>query len=99
VSVLSKPEVSSKYAKNYVAAHVDFGEIEADDPPQQAMIKRYNSRQLRPLLVFLDAQGKEVARVARGLKSVEDALLLDRFVSGRHYRKIDFPGFKAAQRG
>jgi hypothetical protein len=98
--VLRKPEVSAKFVKNYVGAHADFGELELDDnDPRHAMVKRHNPRRLRPVLVFLDDQGKEVARLTGGLKSSEDALLLDRFVSEKHYRKSDFSGFKAAQRG
>lgn len=96
MSVLLAPEVSSRFLKNYVAAHVDFGEIATGDP-RQAMVKRHNNGQLRPMIVFLDAQGKEVARVA-GLRSKDEALLLDRFVSEKHYRKSDFSAFKAAQR-
>lgn len=100
MSVLRKPEVSAKFVKNYVGAHADFGELELDDnDPRHAMVKRHNPRRLRPVLVFLDDQGKEVARLTGGLKSSEDALLLDRFVSEKHYRKSDFSGFKAAQRG
>jgi hypothetical protein len=99
VSVLHKPEVSAKFIRNYVGAHADFGELELDDNDlRHAMVKRHNPRKLRPVLVFLDGEGREVARLSGGLKSAEDALLLDRFVSGKHYRKSDFSGFKAAQR-
>lgn len=99
MSVLSKPEVSAKFIKHYVGAHADFGELEMDDDdPRHAMVKRHNPRKLRPVLVFLDGRGKEVARLTGGLKSAEDALLLDRFVTEKHYRKSDFPAFKAAQR-
>ncbi len=100
MSVLSKPEVSAKFIKHYVGAHADFGELEMDDDdPRHAMVKRHNLRKLRPVLVFLDDQGKEVARLTGGLKSADDALLLDRFVTEKHYRKSDFSAFKAAQRG
>lgn len=100
MSVLQKPEVKAKYIKHYVGAHADFGELELDDQdPLHDMVKRHNPRKWRPVLVFLDSQGKEVARFTAGLKSVKDALLLDRFVSEKHYRNSDFATFKAAQRG
>ena len=100
MSVLRKPEVSAKFIKNYVGAHADFGELELEDNDQlNAMVKRHNPRKLRPVLVFLDGQGKEVARMTGGLKSAADALLLDRFVSEKHYLKTGFSEFKAAQRG
>ena len=99
MSVLQKPEVSAKYIKHYVGAHADFGELELDDKdPRHEMIKRHNPRKWRPVLVFLDSQGKEVARMTAGLKSVEEALLLDRFVSGKHYQKGDFAAFRKAQK-
>ena len=63
MSVLRRPEVSAKYIKHYVGAHADFGELELDDQdPRHAMVRRHNPRKLRPVLVFLDGQGKEVAR-------------------------------------
>ena len=99
MSVLKKPEVSARYSKHYLAAHADFGELDLEDnDPRHAMVQRYNPRKLRPVLVFLDGSGKEVARLSGGLRSAEDALLLDRFVSERHYLKSDFRAFKAAQR-
>jgi hypothetical protein len=99
VSVLKKPEVTAKYSKHYLAAHADFGELDLEDnDPRHAMVQRHNPRKLRPVLVFLDGQGKEVARLSGGLRSAEDALLLDRFVSEKRYLKTDFPAFRAAQR-
>jgi hypothetical protein len=95
VSVLREPAVSAKFIKNYVGAHVDLGEY-VKGTPQDAMVQRHNSREYRPLIVFLDASGKEVARFNGMLKSKEDALLLDRFVSGKHYLKGDFKSFRAA---
>ena len=99
MSVLQKPEVKAKYIKHYVGAHADFGELELDDKdPRHEMIKRHNPRKWRPVLVFLDSQGKEVLRMTAGLKSVEEALLLDRFVSGKHYQKGDFAAFRKLQK-
>ena len=60
--VLSEPEVNAQYFKHYVGVHADFGELQFDDQdPRHSMIARYNPRKLRPVLVFLDPQGKEVA--------------------------------------
>jgi len=100
VSVLRKPEVSAKYIRNYVGAHADFSELEPDDKdPRHDMIRRHNPKKWRPVMVFLDSQGKEVTRITAGLKSVDEALLLDRFVSGKHYQKSDFAAFRKAQKG
>ena len=100
MSVLQKPEVKTKYIKHYVGAHADFGDLELDDDdPRHAMVKRHNPKKWRPVLVFLDASGKEVARLTAGLKSVEEGVLLDRFVSEKPYQKGDFAAFRKAQKG
>ncbi len=95
MSVLRSAEVSAKFIKNYVGAHADLGEL-VKGSPLEAMVQRHNSREYRPLLVFLDSQGKEVMRFSGKLKSKEEALLLDRFVSGRHYTTMDFRAFRSA---
>lgn len=92
MSVLQTPEVKAQYAKNYLAVEVDFGEIKAGDPRHET-VKRHNAKLWRPVMVFLDSQGKEVYRLNRGLKSKSQALLIDKFVSERHYLKSDFQTF------
>ena len=97
MSVLSQPEVSRPYAKNYVSVHVDSGDLPGNDRLRD-VVERHNRSEIHPVLVFLDGSGKEVARIKGGLKSAEDALLLDRFVSEKHYLKSGFRAFKEAQR-
>lgn len=97
MSVLQTPEVSAVYRKQFVGVHSDFTELDLDyNDPRHATIERHNPRELRPVLVFLDASGKEVARQTGKLKSAKDALLLARFVSERHYLKTDWPTFLRA---
>jgi len=97
--VLKKPEVTARYSSHFLGAHADFGELELDDKdPLHEMVKRHNPRKLRPVIVFLDANGKEVAR-HRGRLDVDSALLLDRYVSERHYLKSDFATFRASRSG
>ncbi len=97
MSVLQTPEVKAKYVKHYVGSHADFSELQLDDgDPRHATVARYNPRKLRPVMVFLDSSGKEVARHTGKLNSKEDALLLDRYVTERHYLKTDYRVFRAA---
>lgn len=100
MSVLKKPEVTAKYSQHFLGAHADFGDLELDDDdPRHAMVKRHNPDKLRPVIVFLDASGKEVAR-HRGKLEVDSALLLDRYVTEKHYLKGgDFATFRKAQKG
>jgi thioredoxin-related protein len=100
VGVLKKPEVTAKYSQHFLGAHADFGELELDDKdPLHEMVKRHNPQKLRPVIVFLDATGKEVAR-HRGKLEVEDALLLDRYVAEKQYQKGgDFAAFRKSRKG
>ena len=97
MGVLRNPEVMAKYMKHYVGVHADFSELQLDeDDPRHATIQRFNPRKLRPVLVFLDATGKEVARHVGRVNSKEDALLLDRFISAKLYLETDYKTFRAA---
>ena len=92
MSVLQSPEVKARYGKNFVGVGVDFGELKSDDP-RWDIVTRHNPKKWRPVLVFLNAEGKEVYRLNRGLKGSKQALQIDKFVSERHYLKNDFQTF------
>ena len=97
MSVLQKPEVRAKYKDLFVGAHADFGDLDLDDnDPRHAMVKRHNPSKLRPVLVFLDSEGKEVFRHRGKVADAEHALLIARFVAEKHYLKGDFKSFRAA---
>ena len=96
MSVLRTPNVAASYKKHFIGAETDFGELELDDhDPGHGMVKRHNDRKLRPVLVFLDRQGKEVARHTGKLNDPKDALRLQRFVAEKHYLKMDWQKFRA----
>lgn len=97
MSVLQKPEVRAVYAKHFVGAHADLGELQLDEQdPRHAMLARHNPRKMIPALVFLDHTGKEVARHVGKLKDTADALRLARYVAERHYLKTDWRVFRVA---
>lgn len=96
MSVLRTPEVAAQYKKHFVGAEADFGELQLDDDdPGHGMVKRHNPRKYRPVLVFLDSAGKEVARHVGKLNDAADALKLQRFVAEKHYLKTDWKTFRA----
>ena len=95
--VLSEPEVTAKYKQSFIGAHADFGELQLDDDaPGHAMVQRHNPRKFRPVLVFLDSGGKEVARQVGSLKDKDDALRLHRFVTEKRYLKSDWKTFRSS---
>lgn len=98
MSVLREPEVSAKYSRLFVGAHADFGELQLDElDPRHAMVARHNPKKFRPVLVFLDGSGKEVARHVGKLRDKADALLLARYVSEKHYLKTEWKIFRVAE--
>lgn len=101
MGVLSRPEVAAQYQNHYIGVHADFSELELiPDDPRHATVERHNNRKWRPLMVFLDAQGKEVFRHRGKVQSAEDALLIDRYVNERLYAGgPDFKAFSAQQKG
>lgn len=97
MSVLRNPEVSAKYSKHFVGVHADFSELELDDhDSRHATVARHNPRKWRPVLVFLDGTGKEVARHVGKLNDKADALLLARYVAEKHYLKTEWKVFRVA---
>ena len=60
------------------------------------MVKRYNPRKFRPVMVFLDSNGKEVARHVGKLKDKTEALLLQRYVTEKHYLQTDWKKFSGS---
>lgn len=99
MSVLRTPEVAAQYKKHFIGAEADFGELQLDDDdPGHAMVKRHNPRKFRPVLVFLDSSGKEVARNVGMIKDKAEALLLQRFITEQHYLKTDWQKFRASGR-
>lgn len=98
MSVLSNPEVTAKYQQSFIGAHTDFGELQLDDDDVgHAMVKRHNPRKFRPVLLFLDPTGKEVARQVGMIKDKADALRLQRFVAEKHYLKTDWKTFRSGK--
>ena len=94
--VLQTPEVKANYFKHYIGVHADFGDLQLDDDdPRHATVQRFDPRKLRPVMVFLDGSGKEVMRHVGRVNSKEDALLIDRFVSEKHYLKENFDAYRA----
>jgi hypothetical protein len=99
--VLKKPEVTAQFrSTTWLPMPISATWSWTTMDPLHEMVTRHNPRKLRPVLVFLDGSGKEVARLTGGLKTTEDALLLDRYVAEKHYLKGgDFAAFRKAQKG
>lgn len=98
MSVLQQPEVRAVWSQHFIGVHADLGELQLDDAdPRHAMLARHNPKKWIPLLIFLDPSGKEVARHVGKLRDKQDALLLARYVSEKHYLKTEWKIFRVAE--
>ena len=79
-AILNSDAVREKWRPNYVVVNID---LFAPSKDEQAVIDQVRVR-WAPVLVFLDRTGKRVA-YARQMRSTQDALLLNEFVSQRQY--------------
>lgn len=86
----SDPEIKRLYTKNYVLVYVDAESGKRLRLPSGERITeaelgaRFNAF-ATPLFVFLDPQGKPIAKIP-GYKTVQDFKDFDRYVSGGHYK-------------
>lgn len=97
MSVLQKSEVRAVWSKDFIGAHADLAELQLDDDaPGHGMLARHNPKRWIPLLIFLDARGKEVARHVGKLNDAKDALRLARYVRERHYLTTDWRVYRVS---
>ncbi len=84
-NILSGGQLRSIYVPNYAIVQVD---LRSPTPEQQKVIEKYGAR-WAPTLVFTDAGGNLVARLAKGFKNEKEAILTHEFVSQKLYAKTD----------
>lgn len=80
-NLLSGSALRALYKPAYAIVEIDLRTPTAEE---RAVIEKYKVR-WAPTLVFLDASGKVVARLAKGFKNEKDAILTHEFVSQKLY--------------
>jgi thioredoxin-related protein len=97
----SDPRVFDRYNANYVLAYVDAESGERLRLPGGERITEMElGMRLRvigtPSFYFLEPDGEPISR-SPGYQSADELLLLDRYVSGDHFRHQTFADFRAAE--
>jgi len=98
--VLNSSEIVKQYEKLFAIVEIDFkyqqrrGEVDKDE--KRPEVARYNPQQLRPVMVILDGEGRQVFKGFGGFNNSYEAELLAKYVSGKHYRNTEWPAFIAA---
>jgi len=100
--ILSQPRVQDYYRKHFRVLSIDFnGDQEVIDPAGRSLAeKTYAGKggvaiRGTPSFLFLDLQGKEMTRHYGEIRSVEDFLLLGKFVVSDAWRSGDFRTYRA----
>jgi thioredoxin-related protein len=97
----SDPELKEIYTRNYVLVYVDAESGKRLRLPTGERITeadlgvRYKAF-ATPLFIFMDPDGKEIARIP-GVKTAQDFRDYDRFVAGGHYKTQSLMEFLAGK--
>ena len=103
-TVFSKPEVQAWYGERFLVIPID---IEGDVPitdfqGRETTMKDFAFRQFRvratPVMVFIDLEGRPVARYTGPTRDAEEFLLLGRYVAEEKYREMPFARYKRLAR-
>jgi len=103
-TVFSKPEVQAWYGEHFMVIPID---IEGDVPitdfqGHETTMKDFAFRRFRvratPVMVFIDLEGRPVARYTGPTRDAEEFLLLGRYVAEKKYREMPFARYKRLAR-
>src|SRR5688500_15498054 len=84
-NILSGGSLVRLYKPSFAIVDID---LRNPTPEQQKVIEKYGAR-WAPTLVFTDASGKMLARLAKGFKNEKEAVLTQEFVTQKLYAKTD----------
>ncbi len=103
-TVLNRPDVQAWFRARFLAFAVDIeGDMEITDFRGRAMtMKTWSERVHRvratPVFLFVDLEGRPVARYTGATSGPEEFLLLGRYVAERAYERMSFARYKRMMR-
>ncbi|MGM0594786.1 MAG: thioredoxin family protein [Pseudomonadota bacterium] len=103
-NVLNQPRVQEYYRENFLLFPVDIeGDVEIVNFEGEAMSQKdfsFKEHRVRatPVIGFFDLDGKMVHRHTGKTSTVDEFMLMGRFVSEGHYKETRFTRFKRANR-
>lgn len=104
INVLNQPEVQSYFREQFLLFPVDIeGDIQITSFKGEVMSQKdfaFKKHRVRatPVIAFFDLDGNVVHRHTGKTSSVEEFMLMGRFVAEGHYKNTRFIRFKRAQR-
>ena len=103
-SILNRPEVQDYFRSHFRILSVDVnGDLEITDFKGDAMAEkdfasRHNRVRATPVMAFFNLDGKRVARYTGAASSIEEFMLLGRYVVEEQYRKSSFVRYKRSMK-
>lgn len=103
-NVLNQPEVQAYFRENFLLFPVDIeGDIEVTNFKGETKAQKafaFNEFRVRatPVIAFFDLDGNMIHRHTGKTSSVDEFLLMGRFVAEGHYKETRFTRFKREQR-
>ncbi len=102
-TILNQSEVQDYFRKNFriLSMNVEGDNLivnfDGNEIAEKDFALKHNRIRATPVFLFLDLEGKRVARYTGAAKNVEEFMLLGEFVSDRHYENTNFVKFKRAR--
>lgn len=103
-NVLNQANVQEYFKKNFLIFAVDIeGDVEMTNFQGKAMTQKdfaFKENRVRatPVIAFFDLQGKRVMRYTGRTGSVDEFLLLGKFVANEEYKNTKFSRYKRANK-
>jgi thioredoxin-related protein len=104
-TILNKPDVQAYFKQNFKSYAVDIeGDIEITDfegevMKQKEFATKKNRVRATPVLAFYDLEGKQVIKYIGKTSSLEEFMLLGKFMAEGHYKTTKFFKYKREQQG
>lgn len=103
-TVLNQPEVQDYFRKHFALFAIDIeGDVEMTDFEGQTMKMKdfafkLNRVRATPVIAFYDMEGKRVVRYIGKTSSIDEFMLLGRFVAEGEYKNMRFTKYKREHR-
>lgn len=104
-TVLNQAAVQDYYRRHFRVISLDTAgdgpvmDTTGKEMPEKDYALKIHRVRATPVFVFLDAQGKTVARLTGATRDVDEFLWLGEFVAGEHYKNENFSTFKKKKSG
>ena len=101
--ILNQSEVQDYYREHFrvlmmnVESDTLIVDFDGEEIAEKDFALRHNRIRATPVFLFLDLEGKRIARYTGAAKNVEEFMLLGEFVSDGHYDTTNFVRFKRAR--